>query len=157
MTILINSLLVLISFAVMELVAWSSHKYLMHSVLWFLHRDHHQKKSSRFFEFNDLFFIVFATPGIMLIYFGFVAGAASPLLWIGVGISLYGMSYVFVHDIAVHQRIRFFRNLDNAYLRAIRKAHKVHHKYLHKEDAENFGFLWVSRKYLQKAQAMAGK
>lgn len=147
-----NAALLLMSFAFMEFVAWFSHKYLMHSVLWFLHRDHHQKQESRFFEFNDLFFIVFATPGILLIYLGFVDGIGSPFLWIGAGISLYGMAYVFVHDIAVHQRIRYFRNLDNAYLRAIRKAHKVHHKYLHKEDAENFGFLWVSKKYLLAAR-----
>jgi len=151
-TVLLNVLLVLFSFAIMELVAWSSHKYLMHSMLWFMHRDHHQRDDNSFFERNDLFFIVFATPGILLIYLGFVAGPASPLLWIGSGISLYGMAYVFVHDIAVHQRIRLFRKLDNRYLRAIRKAHKVHHKYQHKEDAENFGFLWVPAKYLKEAR-----
>lgn len=152
MIVLTNILLVIVSFASMELVAWASHKYLMHSVLWFLHRDHHKRDDSQFFERNDFFFIVFATPGILLIYLGFLAGPTSPFLWIGIGVSLYGMAYVFVHDIAVHQRIRLFRHLDNRYLRAIRKAHKVHHKYQTKDGAENFGFLWVSAKYLKEAQ-----
>lgn len=36
--------LVLVSFAGMEFIAWASHKYLMHGILWPMHRDHHQKQ-----------------------------------------------------------------------------------------------------------------
>jgi beta-carotene 3-hydroxylase len=35
---------------------------------------------------------------------------------------------------------------------AIRKAHKVHHKHLTKEDGECFGMLFVPRKYWQDAK-----
>ena len=35
----------------------------------------------------------------------------------------------------------------NKYLVGLRKAHKVHHKHLGKEDGEAFGFLWVPQKY----------
>lgn len=152
MQIFINTLILIASFLFMELVAWFSHKYLMHGILWFMHRDHHQKPKGRFWEINDLFFIIFALPGIAFIYFGFLQGLNSPLLWAGLGISLYGMVYLFVHDIAVHQRVRLFRHLDGAYFRAIRKAHKIHHKYLEKEDGENFGFVFVSAKYLKEAR-----
>jgi beta-carotene 3-hydroxylase len=35
---------------------------------------------------------------------------------------------------------------------AIRKAHKIHHKYTGKEDGECFGMLWVPRKYFLEAK-----
>jgi beta-carotene 3-hydroxylase len=35
---------------------------------------------------------------------------------------------------------------------AIRRAHKVHHKHLTKEDGECFGMLFVPRRYLREAR-----
>lgn len=60
MEILINSLIVLVTFICMEGVTWLTHKYVMHGFLWNLHEDHHQKKEDEFFEKNDAFFIIFA-------------------------------------------------------------------------------------------------
>ena len=73
------------------------------------------------------------------------------LYWatIGLGISLYGMAYFFVHDVFIHQRIAFLRSSNNTYLKAIRRAHKAHHKHLGKEDGECFGMLWVPLKYFR--------
>jgi beta-carotene 3-hydroxylase len=136
----------------MECVAWFTHKYLMHGVLWVLHRDHHNKERDGFFERNDAFFLIFAVPGILLIYFGTMNGAMDPRLWIGAGITLYGAAYVFVHDIFIHQRVRFLTRTNNVYFAALRKAHKVHHKHLSKEDGECFGMLWPPRKYLIEAR-----
>ena len=153
MQILINTLALAGSFAFMEFVAWFMHKYVMHTFLWSLHKDHHHKEHGSIFELNDVFFIVFATPGILFMYYGFQgAGFADPRFWIGIGITLYGMAYVFVHDDFIHQRIRVLRRTDNTYFRAMRKAHKVHHKHLQKEDSECFGFLWVPRKYMIEAK-----
>jgi len=56
-----------------------------------------------------------------------------------------------VHDIFIHQRIKIFRNTKNPYLLALRRAHKMHHKHLGKEDGECFGMLWVPIKYFQDA------
>ena len=72
--------------------------------------------------------------------------------WLGLGITLYGMAYFFVHDIFIHQRMKLLRRSDNVYFRAIRKAHKVHHKHLGKEDGECFGMLIVPRKYVAEAK-----
>jgi len=144
--------LVVLSFTFMEFVAWYSHKYLMHGVLWGMHKDHHQKDVNRFFEVNDLFFPVFAAPGILLVYLGYALGFNTPWFWLGLGISLYGLAYSLVHDVIIHQRIKILRKWDNVYVRAIRKAHKIHHKHLGKEDGENFGFLFVSKKYLAEAK-----
>ncbi|MEI9946719.1 MAG: hypothetical protein WDN26_21175 [Chitinophagaceae bacterium] len=41
----------------------------MHGFLWYLHKDHHQPEPG-FFEKNDAFFIIFAVPTIVLIFFG---------------------------------------------------------------------------------------
>ena len=130
------------SFLSMEGIAWLTHKYVMHGVLWRLHEDHHKKTSSSFFEKNDYFFLIFALPGILFL----ATGIYSPFgifLYIGSGITLYGFCYFLVHDIFIHQRFKMFRNTKNFYLKAIRKAHKMHHKHLNKEDGECFGMLLV--------------
>lgn len=147
--ILINILIMLISFISMEGVAWFTHKYIMHGLLWHLHSDHHKKESSGFFERNDFFFLIFAIPGIIAILFG-VIGHYNFLFWIGLGITLYGLAYFLVHDIFIHQRFKLFRKSDNIYFKAIRRAHKVHHKHLGKEDGECFGMLWVPFKYFRE-------
>jgi beta-carotene 3-hydroxylase len=69
--------------------------------------------------------------------------------WVGLGITLYGLAYFLVHDIFIHQRFRVFRKTDNLYFKAIRRAHKVHHKHLNKEEGECFGMLWVPFKYFK--------
>jgi len=143
-------LLVLISFSTMEFIAWFTHKYVMHGLLWSLHRDHHHRDNLGFFEKNDYFFLIFAIPGITLLYFGMEAGI-DYRFWLGLGITIYGFAYFTVHDIFIHQRFKVFKKSNNIYLRAIRKAHKVHHKYLTKEDGECFGMLVVPFKYYLEA------
>lgn len=146
--IIFNTLIVLAAFLSMEAVAWFTHKYIMHGLLWILHKDHHKKESSGFFEHNDFFFLIFALPGILGLYIGMNAGY-NYLFWIGLGITLYGMAYFFVHDIFIHQRFKVLRKIDNTYFKAIRRAHKMHHKHLGKEEGECFGMLWVPVKYFR--------
>ncbi|MEP6594567.1 MAG: sterol desaturase family protein [Ginsengibacter sp.] len=146
-TIIINALIVLTSFISMEAVAWLTHKYIMHGLLWGLHKDHHKKESPGFFEHNDFFFLIFALPGITCLFIG-MQNNYDFIFFIGLGITLYGMAYFFIHDIFIHQRFKIFRTADNAYFKAIRRAHKVHHKHLDKENGECFGMLWVPFKFL---------
>lgn len=134
----------------MEGVAWVAHKYLMHGALWNLHEDHHKKKSDSFFEKNDYFFLIFALPGITMMAAGTFVVPLRILLFAGIGITIYGFAYFFVHDIFIHQRFRIFRHTDNFYFRAIRRAHKMHHKHLDKEEGECFGMLWVPMKYFRE-------
>ncbi len=149
MEVLINSSIVIATFLLMEGVAWLSHKYLMHGLLWFFHEDHHQHNTNIDpFERNDFFFLLFATPGISFLYFGL--NNFSFLFWVGLGITLYGFAYFIIHDVFIHRRLKYLRNIDSAYFRAIRRAHKAHHKHFHKEDGECFGMLWVPLKYFKK-------
>ncbi len=143
--------IVIASFASMEGVAWLAHKYLMHGFLWGLHRDHHKKEQYGFFEQNDFFFLIFATPGITCLAVGSYT-SLTWLLFIGVGITLYGFCYFLVHDVFIHQRIKIFRNSNHWYLRGIRRAHKMHHKHLDKEDGECFGMLWVPLRYFRESK-----
>jgi beta-carotene 3-hydroxylase len=134
----------------MEMVAWLTHKYVMHSFLWIWHKDHHKKDTYGFFEKNDYFFLVFAIPGIIGLFLG-MQMEYNFYFWIGLGITIYGLAYFLVHDVFIHQRIKWFRNADSKYFKAIRRAHKMHHKHLGKEDGECFGMLWVPIKYFKEA------
>ena len=132
----------------MEGATWIIHKYIMHGFLWVLHRDHHDKSHNGNLERNDLFFVIFALPTIALFYFG-MQQDFNYLFFIGLGIFMYGIAYFVVHDIFIHQRIKYLRNTQNPYLLAIRKAHKQHHKHIGKEKGECFGFLWAPLKYFK--------
>ena len=132
----------------MEGVAWFSHKYIMHGFLWSLHKDHHKKDHKSWFERNDFFFVIYALVSAVFVVawgeFGFAPGLA-----IASGIFAYGFTYFMVHDIFIHQRFKIFRNANNLYAKGIRRAHKIHHKNINKEDGECFGMLWVPLKYFK--------
>jgi len=145
---MMSFLIFLATYLIMECVTWCTHKYVMHGFLWYLHADHHQPKYAHIFERNDLFFVIFAIPSILLFYFGASAGF-DYRFFIGLGIFAYGLSYFIVHDIIIHQRLKLFKNTKNKYLVALRKGHKVHHKHLGKEDGECFGMLFVPFKYFK--------
>ena len=132
----------------MEPITWLLHKYVMHGFLWILHKDHHDHSHSGNLEQNDWFFVIFALPAIALMYFGASAGFDFKF-FIGLGITIYGMAYFFVHDMFIHQRVKVFRNTQLPYFLAIRRAHKQHHKHVGKEEGECFGFLWVPVKYFK--------
>lgn len=141
-------LTVILTFLLMEPATWLIHKYVMHGFLWVLHKDHHDHSNEGQFEKNDYFFVIFAIPAIALFYFGAKQGF-NVLFYTGLGITLYGMAYFFVHDIFIHQRIKIFRETTSPYFLAIRRAHKQHHKHTGKEEGECFGFLWVPLKYFK--------
>ena len=143
-----NLVILFTTFMLMEGITWMVHKYIMHGFLWGLHKDHHAHSTEGYLEKNDYFFIIFAVPAVALIYFGRKHNF-NYLFFIGLGITLYGMAYFFVHDIFIHQRIKILTNTKNPYLLAIRRAHKQHHKYTEKEKGECFGFLWVPVKFFK--------
>ena len=151
MNILINIGITLLTFLTMEGITWLTHKYVMHGFLWVLHDDHHNKNQENFFERNDAFFIIFAGLAMTI----FAAGTFNEpwrfLIYVGMGITLYGLAYFMVHDILIHQRFKLFSRTNNFYFRALRKAHKIHHKHLGKEEGECFGMLFVPMKYFREA------
>ena len=136
----------------MEFVAWFAHKYLMHGFLWSWHEDHHKPKYEKegFWEKNDRFFLVFALPSMTCYILGSLYADYRYLLFVGIGISIYGLIYFLIHDVYIHQRFRWFKQLDSSYSRGILKAHGAHHAKHTKEDCESFGLLVVNPKYFKK-------
>ncbi|MCB9035987.1 MAG: sterol desaturase family protein [Lewinellaceae bacterium] len=140
----------------MEFMAWFTHKYVMHGVLWSWHEDHHQPHHHKdgFFEKNDLFFLVFAIPSAV----SYIVGLSTPHFWLlfaGIGISIYGMIYFLIHDVYIHQRFKWFRQLESKYSKAILRAHGAHHAKRTKEDGESFGLLVVHPKYFKSRKEWA--
>lgn len=147
---MIYILITLATFIVMEGITWLTHRFVMHGFLWYLHKDHHQKGPG-FFEKNDAFFVIFAIPSWLCI----MLGSMNQVYWvvsIGAGIAMYGFAYFLVHEIIIHQRFKLFTRSNNRYIKAIRWAHKMHHKHLDKQEGESFGMLLVAKKYWDKVR-----
>jgi Fatty acid hydroxylase superfamily. len=135
--------IVIATAAAMELVAWSSHKYIMHGFGWGWHRDHHEPHD-KLLERNDLYALVGAMISISMFALGsgWVMGADAwpPATWIGTGVLVYGVIYTLIHDGLVHQR--YFRWVPRqGYARRLVQAHKLHHATIGKEGGVSFGFI----------------
>lgn len=150
MQVILYIAIVVVTFCLMEGVTWLTHKYIMHGLFWNLHEDHHNK-SPHFFEKNDYFFVIFACISIFLFSIGSFIEGYGFLFYVGIGITLYGVAYFMVHDVFIHQRFKWFTRTNNVYFRALRKAHKVHHKHLNKQEGECFGMLFVPPRYFKEA------
>ncbi|MFM2135205.1 MAG: hypothetical protein RL021_605 [Bacteroidota bacterium] len=147
-TLLINIAAFLITFFAMEGVAWTTHKYVMHGFLWSLHESHHRPRHG-IFEKNDFFFLFYATIAMILMYFGWEN--LDYRFWMGVGVTAYGWTYFILHDVFIHRRGKWLDKLDSKYFRAMRKAHKVHHKNMGKEECEEFGLLLFKKEHFRNA------
>ena len=143
-------LITLITFLLMECVTWCTHKFVMHGLMWYFHEDHHQP-TGHVFEKNDAFFLIFAVPSFLSILLGAMHQNYYSVS-IGAGVAMYGAAYFLVHEIIIHQRFKLFTRSNNKYIKAIRWAHKMHHKHLNKEEGESFGMLLVAKKYWDKVK-----
>jgi beta-carotene 3-hydroxylase len=156
---MINIALIISAFSFMEFVAWFNHKYVMHGFLWKWHVDHHrkdrqkalpEKTEDKKLEKNDLFFLVYAVPAIVLLIIGFTI-SYYPIVYIGIGITLYGLTYFIIHDVIIHKRLNipFLQKLRNPLIKAIIKAHTAHHWPKSKNDFNNFGLLIFPKQFFK--------
>ncbi len=134
---------ILASVIAMEVVAWASHKYIMHGWGWGWHRDHHEPHDNAL-EKNDLYGIVGAVMSMSMFAIGspLVLGADAwePGTWVGLGIMFYGIIYTVIHDGLVHQR--YFKYVPKrGYAKRLVQAHKLHHATVGKEGGVSFGFV----------------
>ncbi|WP_370033517.1 sterol desaturase family protein [Qipengyuania mesophila] len=154
MDFLLPALIVLATVVAMELVAWSSHKYIMHGFGWGWHRDHHEPHDN-LLERNDLYALVGAAASISMFLIGSPMvlgdGAWWPATWIGLGILFYGIIYTLVHDGLVHQR--YFKWVPKrGYAKRLVQAHKLHHATIGKEGGVSFGFVFARHPAKLKAE-----
>lgn len=138
-------LTILFVFIFMEGVAWFLHKYVMHGFGWFLHEDHH-RPNKRKFEKNDVFGLFFSIIAFLFILSGSLSGFDIKFS-IGIGITLYGFGYLFVHDIFFHKRIKIKFRPKSKYIKRILHAHSIHHQKSTAKKGVCFGFLYANKKY----------
>lgn len=119
---------------------------------WSLHASHHAPRVGPF-EANDIFAVVNAVPAIALCAYGFFTPTMSGGLAFGtgLGITIFGMMYMFVHDGLVHKRFPVGPLADVPYLRRVAAAHKLHHAEKYK------GVPWGLFLGPQELEAVGGK
>ena len=145
-TILLYSVIAVSTILFWELVAWFTHKYIMHGILWSWHSSHHTKHNHSL-ERNDLFALVFSIPAIFLFYYATKVSYNPYLIAVATGITCYGAFYLIFHDVIVHQRIKWRIKRKSKYLQRMINAHYIHHSTHTRTDCEAFGFLYAPKKY----------
>ncbi|XP_077245502.1 beta-carotene 3-hydroxylase 2, chloroplastic-like [Tasmannia lanceolata] len=112
----------------MEFWARWAHRALWHASLWHMHESHHRPRDGPF-ELNDVFAVINAIPAIALFSYGFFNKGLVPGLCFGagLGITVFGMAYMFVHDGLVHRRFPVGPIADVPYFRRVAAAHQIHH------------------------------
>lgn len=140
MSVWLATLIVMVSVVGMEAFAWAIHKYIMHGIGWGWHESHHTETDG-LFETNDLYAVVFSFIAAGL----FIAGSLwwTPLWFVALGLTVYGLLYGFVHDGLVHQRWPFFVKTRGRYMKRLVQAHRIHHAVHTRDGAVSFGFLWA--------------
>ncbi|MBT2188557.1 sterol desaturase family protein [Sphingobium nicotianae] len=133
-------LLFLLTVALMEGFAYVMHRWVMHGPGWFLHASHHRARSG-LWELNDLYFVIFASPSILLLLGGVQLGWGDWAIAVGAGIAAYGAIYLGFHDIIVHQRIAHRYVPRSSYMKRIVQAHRLHHVVETRAGNVSFGFL----------------
>ena len=97
----------------MEMYARWAHKVLWHDYLpgWALHKSHHVPRVGPF-EANDIYAVANALPAMALCLYGFITPSlmGGVCFGAGLGITLFGIMYMFIHDGLVHRRfpVRLF-------------------------------------------------
>jgi len=151
MSILAGLALFVLTIAAMEGVAYVTHRWVMHGPGWFLHESHHRPRTGRW-ELNDLYFVIFATPSIVLLVLGTSGTAGDWATWVGAGIAGYGAIYLGFHDIIVHRRLATGYVPRSAYMKRIVQAHRLHHVVETKQGTVSFGFIYAPRPEVLKAE-----
>jgi beta-carotene 3-hydroxylase len=155
MTMPVLILTFLATVAAMEGFAYAMHRWVMHGPGWFLHASHHRARTGHW-EWNDLYFVIFAMPSILLLLGGVQLGWGDWATAVGAGIAAYGAIYLGFHDIIVHRRVGHRYVPRSPYMKRIVQAHRLHHAVESKHGTVSFGFLVAPRPEILKAQ-LAGQ
>lgn len=128
-------IIAVVTLVLMEPVTYLAHRYVMHGFGQGWHISHHRRRRGRV-ERNDLYPVVFAVATFLVMLAGVTVEALAILLPIGVGITLYGLGYLFVHEVYIHRRLRRFGARLPGF-EHLADAHALHHRF----GAEPYGFL----------------
>jgi beta-carotene 3-hydroxylase len=120
------AVIVIGAFVAMEFVSYLAHRFVYHKFLWILHKSHHTPRMG-LFEWNDLFPVFFASISIVLMWYAVGDPSRSDVLALTLGVTMYGIVYLIIHDLYVHRRMKSL-TFRVPYLQQVKKAHMVHHQ-----------------------------
>ncbi|GIL68607.1 hypothetical protein Vafri_21859 [Volvox africanus] len=124
----------------MEMYARFAHKVLWHDFEpgWALHKSHHEPRTGPF-EANDIYAVANAVPAMVLCAYGFLTPhvIGGVCFGAGLGITLFGIMYMFFHDGLVHKRFPVGPIAEVPYMKRVLVAHQIHHT--NKFDGVPFG------------------
>src|SRR3954447_889118 len=133
-------ILAAVAFVAMEAVSYLAHRFVMHGFGMGWHRSHHLGGAALMhrdgFEANDLFPVTFAAVTILAMTAGTTLPSVRPLFSVGVGVTLYGAAYAFVHDVYIHERLGRLPRV--RVLELLKSAHELHHRF----GGEPYGMLF---------------
>ncbi|HEY1278805.1 MAG TPA: sterol desaturase family protein [Acidimicrobiales bacterium] len=115
-----------VSFITMEPVSYLMHRFVMHGAGWPVHADHHSAGGGGF-ERNDVFPASFSLFAASLFAAG-AAGAGALFVAAGVGMTVYGVAYLYVHEVCIHERLAVGPGR-RRYVAWLRAMHRIHHLY----------------------------
>ncbi len=113
-----------VAFVAMEAVSYLAHRFVMHGFGMGWHRSHHRRTVSRF-EKNDLFPVVFAAGTILAMTAGATLPSLRLLYTVGIGVTVYGAAYAFVHDVYIHGRLGRLPQM--GLFEWLKESHRIHH------------------------------
>lgn len=119
--------LTVLAMIAMEPVAAAVHRFFGHGPGWALHRDHHDPGPGRL-ERNDAIPASFAVVAMAASWVGLDRPGWRWLLWVALGVTLYGAAYALVHDVYVHRRLPLLPRRVR-WLEPWRRAHLEHHRH----------------------------
>jgi len=105
------------------------HGKVWHRWLWNIHVTHHSSRKGRF-ETNDALSFLHAPIAIALTLYGCRANPGvlrEVAFGAGIGMTIFGVAYVIVHDGLVHGRLPVKALRRVRYLDTVARAHRVHH------------------------------
>jgi beta-carotene 3-hydroxylase len=146
-------LLVIGSFVAMEGISYALHRWVMHRGGMRWHASHHRPAEPGW-EPNDVFPLMFSVIGVVVFLLASVGPRIQAFWWIGVGVTAYGLCYLFVHEVYIHRRVPLrLRNV--RYLDWLLRSHRIHHLF----GGEPYGMLLpvVSRALRSRADASDGR
>lgn len=131
-------LVVLLAFVAMEAVSYLAHRFVMHGPGMGWHRSHHavRRSSESRWEKNDLFPVTFAAITVMAMALGTSLPSLRGVFVAGIGVTLYGAAYLFVHDVYIHGRLGRMPTI--GVCEHLKDAHRIHHLF----GGEPYGMLF---------------
>ncbi|MFA8449344.1 MAG: hypothetical protein ACEPOW_01480 [Bacteroidales bacterium] len=114
-----------IAFVLMEFFAYAINRHIIYGPLWYM-KSRSSKKSYSKKKGNPFFAVFFSALFILCLYIG-THSYMHELVYIAIGIFIYGIMFFILQDILVHRKVRIFVfRASKLYYRVVITAYKAY-------------------------------